>query len=162
MRFIDGISESVGKIISFAVVLMMLFVLWEAVSREVFLPTVWAHQLVAFLFGVYVMLSGVYTLRHKGHIRIDILLNRLPRRKQAILRLFTSVFFFVFLMVVLYYGAQIAWDSFQHREFTYSAWAPPLYPYKIANTLAVLLMLLQGVVEFVRDLMVAISERDMA
>jgi len=140
----------------------MVIVLWEIVGRQLHHPTIWAHDMGAFLFGSYAMLAGAYTLRYKAHIRVDILLNHLPWRTQAIMELVTSVFFFAFCIVIVWRGGEVAWDSLLAREFVDSVWAPPLYPYKIVIALSGLLILLQGMVKFMRDVMVAASGKEAA
>jgi len=46
-------------------------------------------------------------------------------------------------------------------ETTFTPWYPPLYPLKLTIPLAAFLILLQGLAKFVRDLIMAITRREM-
>ena len=150
-RFVDAISEWTGKLISPVVPVLGAIIIGELVVRGLGHPTVWANQMCSFLFGGYCVLAGAYALRYRRHVNVDILTSRLSLKKLSILNLFTWVFFFAFCIVILWHGSELAWESFVIREHLASVWGPPMYPYKAVLPLAAFLIILQGVVEFIRD-----------
>lgn len=149
---IDAISEWVGKGISYLVILMVLLLVYEVIMRYAFNnPTVFAHEASLFLYGTTGMLAGAWVLRHEGHVRMDAIYGRLSLRTRAIIDLATAPLFFLLVGVVLWTGWDMAYFSVKVNEHTQTPWGPPYYPLKLAIPLAALLILLQGIVKFIRD-----------
>jgi len=161
LHFVDTINERFGKVISFLAVGMMGTVTVEVVLRYGFnSPTLWAHETAQYLYGSYCILGGAYVLLHKGHVNMDIFYARLSLRKRAILDLFTSVLFFAFIGVMLWHGMTFAWKSVAMLEVSMTPWAPPIWPVKLMLPLAALLILLQGIVKFARDIEIVVTGRE--
>ena len=161
LHFVDSVNERFGKIIAFLTVGMMGTVTVEVVLRYGFnSPTLWAHETAQFLYGSYCILGGAYVLLHRAHVNMDIMYARLSLRKRAILDLVTSSLFFLFIVVMLWQGTILASRSVAILEATNTAWAPPVWPVKLTLPLAALLILLQGIVKFVRDIETVITGRE--
>lgn len=61
------------------------------------------------------------------------------------------VFFFPAMSACIYYGGLFALRSWNMAEVSgESMWQPPIYPFKTVLPVAALLLLLQGIVEFIR------------
>ena len=84
---------------------------------------------------------------------------RLSLRRRAVLDLITSLFFFLAIGVMLWKESLVAWTSVQKQEALLSVFSPPIYPLKVFIALGVLLLLLQGLAKFIRDLNTAIYSR---
>lgn len=162
MRFIDTLTDWIGKVTSFACPLIMAIVLWEILVRRFTSGTIWANDLTAMIFGAYAMLAGAYTFQKKAHVTIDLLTKRLGPRTNAVLDLFTSIFFFAFCYVIVWHGGVTAWESLLNREFLVTQWAPPLYPYKLLVVFSGVLILLQGVMKFIRDVRIVAGRKEKA
>ena len=59
--------------------------------------------------------------------------------------------------MLLIYGGSLAWDSLSRFEHSQSAWNPPLYPAKLMIPLAAVLLLLQGLVKLIRDILILLD-----
>jgi len=116
-------------------------------------PKVWTGELTQLLFGIYAVLSGGYIMAHGGHVNVDILYSRLSPRKRAVIDAFTSLLFLVFVGALLYFGSALAWESISFWEHSQSAWDPPIWPVKAAIPIGAVLLLLQGIVKLLQDLM---------
>ncbi|MBS3918635.1 MAG: TRAP transporter small permease subunit [Deltaproteobacteria bacterium] len=163
LRIIDFISEWIGKMVSFLVIVIIGVTIWEVVLRYVFnAPTIWAFDAAYLIFGAYGVLGGAYTLYLRGHVNVDILYGRLSLRRRAIVDLVTSIFFFLFCGLLLWKGGEMAWDSLKIMERGSSAWNPPIYPIKLTIPLGAFLLLIQGVAKFIRDLMMAATGKEVA
>ena len=144
----------------FAVVVLLLF---EIVARYVFSsPTIWASELTQMVFGAYIILSGGFLLVRNGHINVDIFYDRLGERGKAVVNIATCFLFFAFLAVILKEGWVMAEDSWSMGETSFSAWNPVLWPLKMAIPAGALLLLLQGVVSLVGDVLVLTGRKDLA
>ena len=155
LKFIDAVNERVGNLLSYFLFLFFVLLLMEVVLRYFFnAPTVWANELAQMLFGAYAILAGGYIMRTGGHVNVDILYSRLSIKSRAGLDIFTSLLFFLFCAMLLIYGGSLAWDSLSRFEHSQSAWNPPLYPAKLMIPLAAALLLLQGLVKLLRDILI--------
>jgi len=140
---------------------MFVLILGEVISRYVFnSPTTWANELTQLIFGVYSMVSGGFILRSKGHVNVDILYLRLSAKGRAFADVVTFFIFFMFCSMMVVYGGFLAWESLSAFEHSESAWSPPLYPIKLTIPLGAFLLLLQGIVKFIRDIQILFSVVD--
>ena len=161
LGIIDNFSEWVAKILSPLVIVMTLIMMCEITLRYVFnKPTLWAHETTSMIFGAYFMLGGGYCLRYRGHVNMDIIINRLPPREKAILGVVGYSLFFIFCVVLLWEGGEMALKSLRVQEHTTSVWGPPWYPVKMTIPIGAFMILLQGLANFIRDLALAITGRE--
>lgn len=150
---IDRISEWFGKIVSFMVPSVIAITVWEVIMRYIFnRPTIWVHETSEHLFAFSFLLGGAYTLLKGGHVRVDVLYLRFSPKGQMILNLFDSIFFFLFIGLLLWQGGEMAWESVSLLERSQSPWGPYIFHVILAVPVAALLMLLQGLAMFIRDL----------
>jgi len=153
LRFIDLLSEWTGKVTSFLIVAMSLIIGFEVVARYVFKsPTVWAHEVSAMVFGAYIILGGAYTLHLRGHVNVDVLYGGLTVRWRALIDVITFWVFALFCVALVWKGGEIALKSLKFLERSGSVWNPPIYHMKIIISVGCLLLFLQGLSKFIRDL----------
>lgn len=153
LRLVDALNDWIGRILSYAVLLMFVLVLSEVIRRYVFnAPTVWGQELTQLTFGVYAILAGGHIMRWGGHVNVDILYTRLGFRTRALIDIITAVMFFLFTGVLVIYGWEFAMHSFSFREHSISAWGPPLWPFKLMIPVGAGLLLLQGIAKLIRDI----------
>jgi len=154
LGFIDAFNDRLGRVLSYAVLLIFLLVLKEVIGRYIFnAPTVWGQELTQLTFGVYVILSGGHIMRWGGHVNVDILYAKFSLRTKALVDICTSVLFFLFCGMLLIYGGSLALDSMSYWEHSISAWGPPLWPFKLMIPVAAALILLQGTAKLIRDVL---------
>lgn len=160
---IDRINDWLGRKLSLLLLIIFGILLMEVIRRYVFnSPTVWANELVQMLFGAYVVLSAGYILRWDGHVNVDIISSLLPPRAKALMDIITSLLSFLFCGVLLYYGVVLAWDSLSRWEHSESAWNPPVYPINLMIPTGALLLLLQVLAKFIRDLLALFNKDSVA
>jgi TRAP-type mannitol/chloroaromatic compound transport system permease small subunit len=161
LKVVDAISEWSGKGIAYLIIPGILILALEVVLRYVFnSPTMWAHGTTQRIFATYYILSGAYILRYNKHVSVDVIYNRFSLRTRANLSLIGSLFFFVFCGVMLWKGIDFTWTSLSQLEPDATPWRAPLYPFKMMIPLGALLILLQGLAKFIRDLMTVITGRE--
>lgn len=163
LRIIDHISNWSGRIASFLILVMIAIVVYEVVLRYAFdRPTMWAHESAQFVFGAMSILGGGYVLYRGSHVKMDVVYSRCSPRTKAILDLITAPIFFCFAATLLWTSGEIAWESIQELERSNSQWRPPIYPIKSLIPVAALLVLLQGVAKFVRDVFTSITGKELS
>lgn len=137
--------------------------LYEVIARYFFnAPTAWGMELAVLLFGPYFLLGGPYLLHLKGHVALDVLRQRMGPVWQRRMDLVNYPMIVLFCAILLYFSVPAAWSSWEYRETSFSAWNPPIWPVKAIVPLALLLMMLQAVVEFLSTAYAAPAERQQA
>jgi TRAP-type mannitol/chloroaromatic compound transport system permease small subunit len=158
LKVIDKISEYSGKAVCFLILGAILIMGYEVVARYVFnRPTLWVHELSTMFFGTFVIVGGAQTLLNGGHVKMDVIYSRFSPRVKAIIDLITFPVFLAFVLVLVIKGGQAAWRSVSMLEHASSQWAPPFYPFRLMLPLGALLVMLQGLAGFVRNLLTAIK-----
>jgi TRAP-type mannitol/chloroaromatic compound transport system permease small subunit len=162
VSIIDTISDWAGRSMIVFFISMLCFMVYEVVSRYFFEnPTVWGMEATTMAWGVFALIPGAYTMLSDDHIRVDILYIRWTPRTKAWINVLTFPLILVFCIAMLWQTSKFGWDSFSSREHSVSAWGPPIYHWKMVPALATLLMILQGLSTFIRNLTKAITGREL-
>ena len=152
LNYIDGISKYTGVCSCFLIIVMMGVVLYEVVMRYVFnLSQVWAYEMSVFLFGALFVLGGAYALLHQAHVRMDIIYSKLSPRNRVIMDLVTFIFFLIFIGCLIWKGWDSGLKAFQVVEKTNSVWEPVVWPMKMVIPFGAFLVLLQGISNLLRS-----------
>jgi TRAP-type mannitol/chloroaromatic compound transport system permease small subunit len=158
LTIIDGTSTWIGKAVSILSIFVAAVIAFEILMRSVFVrPTSWAAESTIFACGLIYLLGGAWTLLEDKHVRIDMLYGKWTPKKQAVIDCITYLPFSLYILVMLWATWIYTADSLKVRETTMSPWDPPLYPMKIAMTLALALLYLQGTAKMIRNLYFAIT-----
>ena len=162
LDLIDRVNDKVGSFASFGIPLLGFLVLYEVIMRYVFNhPTIWVHDTSQFLFGAAYMLGAGYTLLLRGHVNMDMLYARFSKRGKALVDAATGVLVLIFLCVLVWQSGEMAWESVIFDEhLTQSVFEPPLYPIKIVFFLGCILLLLQALAYWVRDVIVLFTKSE--
>jgi len=156
LHFVDSVSEVTGKAFGYLILVLVVVVLYEVLMRYVFnISQMWSFETAQYLFGAFFVMGGAYLLFHEGHVKIDVLYSKLSPRGRAITDLVTSVFFFIFIGLLIWKGWELAWRAFLLGERTDSAWHPLVWPVRMLMPVGAFLVLLQGLAKFIRDIVTA-------
>lgn len=160
VRYIDAVNTRVGRFSMYLVFAMIGILLFESISRTIFdKPHIWVVEMAQFTMAAYYLLGGGYSMILKGHVRMDLLYGRWSEKRQALADVITGlflIFYLVFLLVGAYSSIEYAVMYGQRNR---SAWAPLMAPIKIIMGTGVLLMLLQTVAIWFKDLAKARGEK---
>lgn len=158
-HWIDFINTWVTRIMAVLTIPLLLITFVGVIMRYVFHnPLVWVGQVLLLLFVPMLTLSGGYLIRTNQHIRIDILFGRFSSRGKAIADVASFIVFLLFALALSYGTIKMAWDSTIMLEKSWSVFKGPIYPKKIAVALATVLLLLQGIVQFFRNIGIIIDK----
>lgn len=159
--YINGVTRMnfwVGKWTSRVLLVIFALLILEVAFRHFAgAPKVWTNELAQLLFGVYAVLSGGHILARHGHVNVDIFYNRLSPQRKAVVDIFTSILFFIFIIALLYFGSSLAYESMSFWERSQSAWDPPIWPVKLAIPIGATLILLQGIAKLLDDVLAALG-----
>jgi len=162
VQYIDHASEWFGRIVSWLVLLLVLIIVYDVVMRYFFQSgSVALQELEWHLFALLFLLGGAYTLKHDGHVRVDIFYQCkwMNDRKRAWIDLLGSLFFLVPFSVLIIVSS---WP-FVARAFLIAEGSPDPggLPYrfvlKAMIPLAFVLLALQGLAVIIRSIKVITS-----
>ncbi len=151
-RAIDALNERVGRAAMWLVLLATLISAGNAAMRYGFdlSSNAWL-EIQWYLFALIFLLGAGYTLKHNGHVRIDILHNRFSPRLQAWVDLVGGLLFLLPLCgLMIWMGWGGFADSWAVNETSPDAGGLPRWPIKFAIPLGFTLLALQGVSEVIK------------
>ena len=118
--WLERLSEKIQKVSMFLgyfsgvfVLLMVACIIYDVVMRHVFNdPTIWADEYSCYLLIGITFLGAAYTLVIDGHIRVETLVDRLPKKMRAWVDFIADILGFGFLIIFGWYAFGLAWDSY--------------------------------------------------
>jgi TRAP-type mannitol/chloroaromatic compound transport system permease small subunit len=154
INVIDKFTDLLGKIISWLTVVMLLNVLIVVVARYFLgFGSIALQESVTYLHCAVFMLGLSYTLKHDGHVRVDILYRNYSNKNKAMVNFLGGLFFLVPLSILLFITS---WDyvlaSWSIRETSAeNNGLPFVYLLKSLMLVMPLTLLIQGLVEILRN-----------
>ena len=153
INLIDYISLKTGRATMYLVFVMMFILILSFVTRNIInIPLIWIIEMAQFVMTGYYLLGGGYSMLTDDHVRMDLIYSKLKDKTKALLDSLTSVFL-VFYLIVLFYGSISSLTyTIETNQRLFTAWAPYVWPIKSIMTFGILLMLLQSIAIFFKDL----------
>jgi TRAP-type mannitol/chloroaromatic compound transport system permease small subunit len=157
VQMLDCFSEWSGRIISWLTLFMVLTTFVVVVMRYLFnVGNIAVQESVIYMHSFVFLLGAAYTLKHDGHVRVDIFYRPLGERGKAWINLFGTLFL---LMPVCIFILMVSWEyvatSWGQLEGSQEAGDIP-YRYLLKSTLIVMpiMMIMQGIADLGRCLLV--------
>lgn len=158
VRYVDAVNRVVGHFAMYLVFGLMGVLLYSSISKNFFVPSLWTLEMAQFAMVAYYLLGGGYTMQTDSHVRMDLLYGRWSEKTKAKVDAVT-ILFLIFFLVLLLYGAMSSTEyALKYGETSYSSWAPRMAPIKIVMVIGILLMLLQAIATFFKDIARAIGK----
>jgi TRAP-type mannitol/chloroaromatic compound transport system permease small subunit len=151
-RAIDAVNERIGRAVLWLVLAVTLISAANALMRYGFgmSSNAWL-EIQWYLFGAIFLLAAGYTLKHNGHVRVDVLYGRWPPRARAWIDLLGAALFLLPLCVLMVW---LSWhgfiESFQRGELSSDAGGLIRWPVRLLIPLGFALLGLQGVSELIK------------
>ena len=156
MKFVhavEGLSLWVGRAFGWCILILTLSVSYEVFVRYVLnAPTVWAFDMMIQMYGALFLMCGAYALAQDTHVRADVLYRLWPVKVQATVDfILYFVFFFPGIFALVWYGWEIASDSWRYKEVSFNSPASiQIYFFKSLIPVSGGFLALQGIAELVR------------
>ena len=153
VNIIDYISEKTGRATMYLVFVMMFILILSFVTRNIInIPLIWIIEMAQFVMTAYYLLGGGYSMLADDHVRMDLIYSKLKDRTKAILDSITSVFLITYIVILLIGSISSLTYTIETNQRLFTAWAPYVWPIKSIMTFGILLMLLQSIAIFFKDL----------
>ncbi len=172
VRVVEAVNYRIGRLMMWALFVMMGILLWSSISKTFLLPSLWTLELAQFAMVTYYILGGPYSIQLGSNVRMDLFYHTWTDRKKAWVDA-TTVLFLIFYLGVLLYGGLGStayslgyWGSdplaffgglitgteeIGRLERSSTAWRPFIWPIKTIMIVGFFLMLLQAVAELCKD-----------
>jgi len=150
IRSIDRFSDLTGRLISLAMLILMVIITYEVVMRYLFnAPTVWVFEASNMINGSSFMLGCAYALFKGAHVRTDIYWESFSERRKGTIDLISYLVLFFPTMITLFViSVDDAWSAYVLDELSQeSMWRAHTWPFRSSIPLAALLFMVQGVSE---------------
>ena len=151
-RAIDAITERVGRIVYWLVLIVVLISAANATVRKLFNYSSNAYlEIQWYLFSVIFLFGAGYTLLRNEHVRIDIIQGKLSTRAQNWIDVIGIVLFLWPMSVIIMW---LAWplfvDSYARNEVSTNAGGHTIWPARLMIPIGFALLLIQSVSELIK------------
>lgn len=164
IALLEGLTEFIGRAISFFLLLMMLITCTVVIMRYLFQSgnIIFVQESISYLHAATFMLGAAWTLKRGGHVRVDIFYRNMSARAKAwVDALGTLIFLIPFCVFLLWVSLDYVGRSWSNREASSDAGGIPLvYALKTLIPAFCVLLILQGVAEFLRNAVLICTEPD--
>lgn len=151
---LDRASEWFGRTLAWLIIIMMLIQFAIVLLRYAFsVNSIFMQELVMYMHASVFMLAAAYTFRHDGHVRVDIFYRGMTPRRQALINIVGIILLLIPVMIFIIASS---------LGYVVNAWSilesspdhggiPAVFLLKTLIPLFALLMIIQGVIEVVRN-----------
>jgi len=162
LRAIDSISSWAGRSVRWLGVALVLVMTFEVTMRYVFnSPTLWAFETSIMLAATMYVVGWAYAQLHHMHIRVDVFYLKFSPRVRALIDVLGMLFLaFPILTIMIINSVDymvIAWAKKERLDL--SIWYPPAGPLRTVIALGFILLTLQCLAQFIRDLSVLVRSK---
>ncbi len=151
-RLIDAITEQVGKLTYWLILVAVLVSTGNAIVRYTFdmSSNAWL-EVQWYLFSFVFLFCAGYALLHNQHVRIDVVTSHFSARTRAWIDIFGTVFFLMPMAVVIMW---LSWpvfiDAYKTQEVSSNAGGLLVWPGRLMLPVGFFLLVLQGLSELIK------------
>ncbi len=151
--FFDIISLVLARLSMILTAFVVLVMFYEVISRYVFeKPTLWANELSLWIAGCIFLLSGLYAMQQRSHIRIFVIYDLLPRWIQKAADILSVALIWLFTYLLIWGGFNEALAKYLRWETFGTAWDPPIpATIKPAILIIIVLVAIQALSNLIAD-----------
>ncbi len=151
---VESFTEITGRLIAWLTMLMVALVVLVVVTRYFLeVGSIALQESVTYLHCLVFMMGLAFTLKHDGHVRVDIFYRGFSSKSKAMVNLLGGIFFLVPVCLVI---------IFTSLDYVLASWAihetsaennglPFVYLLKTLMLLMPATLLLQGVAEIIKS-----------
>ena len=157
---LDNFAEKTGRLVAWLTLAIVIVTFTVVVLRYLFNSgSIALQESVSYLHAMVFMLGAAYTLKHDGHVRVDIIYQKLaPRARAWIDLLGTLLLLFPVCLFMLYTSMGYVTAAWAIQEGSREAGGlDGVYLLKTAIPVMAILLLLQGCSLLIRNLLVVVG-----
>lgn len=113
-RIIDSLAFLAAVLIIFAMVLVSAEVIFRYFLHA---PIIWAFEVTEWILLFICFLGAAWLLKKEGHVKVELLTDRLKPKTQALFGIISSVMGITICLFFVWYGLLVAVDYFQRGVY---------------------------------------------
>ena len=120
MRFIRFLDQQLEKYLMLWLYAFIVIVIFLEVLRRFVMDysSLWGEETARYAFIYLTWIGAAAAVKSNSHIRIDLLINKLPNRGVAFLNIFTGLCCVIFSIFAIYYSWNSVYVSFNYGSVT--------------------------------------------
>jgi len=151
-RAIDALTERVGRLVYWLVLIVVLISAANATVRKLFDYSSNAYlEIQWYLFSVIFLFGAGYTLLRNEHVRIDIIQGRLSPRAQNWIDVLGIVLFLMPMsLIIMWLSWPLFLDALARHEVSTNAGGLTIWPARLMIPIGFALLIIQAVSELIK------------
>ena len=126
-QIFDYILNAMAFLAGIILIFIMLSVGFDVILRYFFnRPMIWVTEVTECLLLYTTFLGTAWLLREEGHVKVDIILNRLKPRTTAFCGILSSLVGIFVSIMLAFYGMSVTWNYFKRGIYTPTAMEIPV------------------------------------
>ncbi len=154
--FVGFITKVCDRIAQAGVMAMLFLVFGNILGRKFWKPIFGAYDYVCFIGAIIVAFSIAYCAVKKGHIQVELLVARFPKRVQGIIDSVIGILSFGLFCVITWQCMVYANDMRRTGELSMTAQAP-FYPYIYGIAFGCALLCLVILIDLIKSVIKAVK-----
>lgn len=160
-QLIDTFSEWTGRMVAWLTLLMVLITFLVVILRYALnMGWIAMQESITYLYALVFLLGTAYTLKHNGHVRVDIFYRTMGPKAKALVNLCGILLLLLPTCIFLFW---VSWDyvadSWAVRESSREAGGlPGVYLLKTVILIMAALVFLQGISDLLRSVLILCAE----
>ena len=162
-KYLDQLSELTGRIIAWLTLFMMLVTAVVVLMRYGFeAGSIALQESITYMHAIVFMLGAAYTLKHEGHVRVDVFYRNFNNKTKALVDLLgTLLFLFPLCLFILLGSLDYVSNSWAIKESSSEPGGiPAVFLLKTLIPAMTVLLMLQGLSIVCNKLLVLLGYGD--
>lgn len=156
VNFVGNIATAIARgtsVVGVSALVAMMFLTGSDVTlRYIFnRPIPGSMEVTEFMMAMVIGLGLAYCALQKGHVRVDIVLSRLPRLAQVVMNSIAS-FIFLGLFILITWRTAYRAESMMDQGLVSQVLYIPVYPFALVVTAGCAVLCLVLLKDFIEDL----------
>ena len=151
-RLIDALSNRVGRLIYWLILVAVLISAGNAIVRYAFNTSsnAWL-EIQWYLFSVVFLFGAGYTLLHDQHVRIDVISGMLSKKTQTWIDILGTIFFLLPMAIaIMWMSWPVFIEAYTRNEVSANAGGLTVWPARLMVPVGFFLLVLQGLSELIK------------
>jgi TRAP-type C4-dicarboxylate transport system permease small subunit len=151
IKLIDAASDGFNYVACAAVIIMMMLTCIDVMLRLFWQPIPGTYELVGFIGTVIVSLALAYTSIERGHIAVELLVERLPKKLQPFIEGINSLIGLALFSLIAWQSTVYAADLKSSGEVSLTL-EMPTYPFVFGISIGCGMLCVVLLVEFIQSM----------
>ncbi|MFC2068375.1 TRAP transporter small permease subunit [Chloroflexota bacterium] len=146
VNIFDRTTDLLAVLSAVLIIFMMLIVCTEVAMRYFFRqPMSGVIEIAEYCILFFTFFAATWILKGEGHVTMDLVLNRLAPRVQAIANVIISIICAIVCITLIWYGVDVTRDHFQINYLLPTVLQPPSFIIIVIIPIGYLLLFVQFV-----------------